>query len=322
MKESMKNYLWIGLPGYKDLKPEDLEKLKSEKIAGVILFKRNFENKNQIKNLCLEIKKINKNLLIGVDQEGGPVQRLLGDGFSKLLSSTEIGEVYNKDKNSGLNLARERGLTMARELLEVGIDLSFAPVVDLGNKESQVLKNRTYSENINTVIDLAKAEIQAMNSLGLMAVIKHFPGHGGVSLDTHLERAVDFRSLEEIENKDLKVFQDCMNPPLCPSISSSGLSLPQGERRNQVSHLNIMASWVIYPEIDSYPACFSEILLQKILREKLKFPGKIFSDDMGMEAAKYFKTPEECIARALKAGCDYVLLCNNFEVINKVLAGN
>ena len=299
----MKRYLFIGLPGYKDLKPEDLEKLKSEKIAGVILFKRNFESKNQIKNLCLNIKKINKNLLIGVDQEGGPVQRLLGDGFSKLLSSTEMGEVYNKDKNLGLNLARERGLTMARELLEVGIDLSFAPVVDLGNKESQVLKNRTYSENINTVIDLAKAEIQAMNSLGLMAVIKHFPGHGGVSLDTHLERAVDFRSLEEIENKDLKVFKNC--------VENKNLNL-----------LNIMASWVIYPEIDSYPACFSEILLQKILREKLKFPGKIFSDDMGMEAAKYFKTPEECIARALKAGCDYVLLCNNFEVINKVLAGN
>ena len=317
----MDAYLWIGLPGYKDLEKKDLEKLSSEKIAGVILFKRNFENKNQIKNLCVDIKKINKNILIGVDQEGGPVQRLKGEGFTELKSSFEIGEEYKKNKALGLNLARERGLTMAKELLEVGIDLSFAPVVDLGNQESKVLKNRTYSEDVNTVIELACAEIQAMNSLGLMAVIKHFPGHGGVSFDTHLEKAIDLRSLKEIENKDLKVFQDCVNShfdfvsPL--SLPSPPSPLPRvGEGR---CLLNIMASWVIYPEIDKFPACFSEILLKKILREKLKFSGKIFSDDMGMEAAKFFKNPKDCVERALKAGCDYVLLCNDFEVINNIL---
>lgn len=320
----MKQSLFIGLPGYKDLNILDLDYLKSEKIAGVILFKRNFENKNQIKNLCFEIKKINKNILIGVDQEGGPVQRLLGDGFSKLKSSTEIGEIYKQDKNLGLNLARERGLTMAKELLEVGIDLSFAPVVDLGNKESHVLKNRTYSEDINTVIDLASAEINAMNSLGLMAVIKHFPGHGGVSFDTHREQAVDLRSLQEIEDKDLKVFQACINfiPPLCPSALPSGLSIPREEKRNHAGDLNIMASWVIYPEVDKFPACFSKIWLRDVLKNKLNFSGKIFSDDMGMEAAKYFKEPKECISRALEAGCDYVLLCNDFELINDILSNN
>ncbi len=312
----MDAYLWIGLPGVKDLEKKDLEKLRSEKIAGVILFKRNFENKNQIKNLCFEIKKINKNILIGVDQEGGPVQRLKGEGFTELKSSSEIGEVYKKDKNLGLNLARERGLTMAKELLEVGIDLSFAPVVDLGNKKSNVLKNRTYSEDLDSVIDLARAEIQAMNSLGLMAVMKHFPGHGGVSFDTHLEQAIDTRSLSDMENKDLKVFQDCLDF-FQGRTQGSPLHLPH----QFLSYLNIMASWVIYPEIDKYPACFSEILLKKILREQLNFSGKIFSDDMGMEAAKYFKTPEACIARALEAGCDYVLLCNDFEVINKILFG-
>lgn len=288
--------LWIGLSGL-EINSEEVIWLNNKRVAGVILFKRNFKDKAQIKNLCREIKKINPVLQIGVDQEGGPVQRFANSEFTKLKSSEEIGFFYDQDPEKSLALAKERGSLMGKELREVGVDVSFAPVIDLSHPGSHVLKNRTYHANPTIVAELALAEIAAMQSEGLTPVVKHFPGHGGVSADTHLEEAVDVRSYEKIVLSDLEPFRICI--------------------QNNIPAL--MASWVRYPKVDSLPACFSEQWLKKILREKLKFKGKVFSDDMGMQAAKYFSTPEECVKKVREAGCDYVLLCNDFEVIRKLL---
>ncbi len=289
--------LFIGLPG-----PEisNQEWLMSPRVAGVILFKRNFQNKKQLEKLCRAIKKINPELKIAADQEGGVVQRFSNHEFTRLKSSEEIGSFYDQDPEKSVSLARERGKIMAAELQEIGVDISFAPVIDLTHLGSNVLRSRTYHQNPQVVAELALAEIEAMQSGGLTPVIKHFPGHGGVSADTHLEEAVDFRNYEKMAQTDLEPFRICIE-------------------KNSPALLGVMASWVKYPAIDSLPACFSEIWLKNILREKLKFSGKIFSDDMGMEAAKYFSTPQECIEKAKQAGCDYVLLCNDFKLIENFL---
>ena len=288
--------LWIGIPDLVLSKPSETW-LNSKRVAGVILFRRNFQDKKQLKDLCQQIKFINPNIQIGVDQEGGPVQRFTGE-FTRLKSSEEIGSIYNLSAIAGLKASEERGLIMARELKEVGIDLSFAPVIDLTHLGSNVLRGRTYHANPDVVAELALVEIKAMQSLGLTPVIKHFPGHGGVSADTHLEEAVDIRNLEIIIKTDLKPFKICIDQNI-PAL---------------------MASWVKYPGVDSMPACFSQIWLQEILRKKLNFQVKIFSDDMGMQAAKYFSSPKECIEKAKKAGCDYVLLCNDFNLIDQVIS--
>jgi len=294
MKENQKTAkVWVGIQG-EVLRPEEINVLTScDRISGIIFFKRNVKNKQQLKILVQSIKTIRSDLLIGIDQEGGPVQRLRPPEFENLSSSREIGALFDASPERGLKAAKNRGELIGRELKNLGIDLNFSPVVDLANRTSLVLKDRTYHENFDVVSALAEAEIEGMCSENIIPVLKHFPGHGGIVADTHIEsHAEDFRNYEEIKNKDLKPFEYLI-------------------KKNKVEY--IMASWVTYPKIDPHPVGYSEYWIEKILRKILEFKGKIFSDDLGMKAAGENEKLEYKLNRLALAGCDIGLNCNDFS---------
>jgi beta-N-acetylhexosaminidase len=292
----MKPYLVIGVEGL-ELTLADLKRLSSPKVSGVILFSRNYESPSQLTRLTQQIKNLNSSLTIMVDQEGGRVMRFR-EGFSALPPLAEFGKQFDTEGPlQALANARHYGALMARELLACGVDLSLSPVVDLGINQ-EIIGTRAFHADPKKVVALAQAWIEGMNSVGMKSVLKHFPGHGSVKGDTHLNSLSDARSFDEILNTDLYPF----------------LSLIQSDY--------VMASHVIYPEVDSLPASFSPVWLKQILREKLGFNGIIISDDLGMQAAKFSKDPKIPIQMALNAGCDQVLLCNEFDVMDVVLSGN
>lgn len=278
-------YLVIGLDST-ELKPQEVEYLKHPSVAGVILFTRNYQNKPQLLALNNSIKSINPDLFISVDHEGGRVQRFR-EGFIELPPASTVQSIEQ---------AYSRGQLIGHELKSVGIDINFAPVVDVMQPGSKLLEGRCFEVDVPKIVSFALAECMGMAEYGIEGVIKHYPGHGGVLGDTHTESVVDHRSYQELLPSDMLAFY------------SSVLGGVQ----------NIMASWVIYEQCDSNPACFSEFWLKKILRDEWGFKGKVFSDDMGMKAAKV-DDPAVCIKKARDAGCDYVLLCNEFNVIEKIL---
>lgn len=288
------NSLLIGLRGL-ELTRLERTHLQSPAVAGVILFTRNYQSREQLTALTTEIQAI-KPMIIAVDHEGGPVQRFRSD-FTELPSAESLGASYQIAPEVVEQAAYQVGQTLATELLDCGVNLSFAPVVDVQNLNSEVLKGRCFSSDPQVVAQVAQAVINGMKSVGMDAVIKHFPGHGSVQGDTHTNYVIDNRSLAEIEKHDLIPFEECID---------YGVE-------------NVMAAWVKYPQVDDQPACYSTVWLQDILRQKLQFKGKVFSDDMGMEASKFDGSPQEAIAKALAAGCNYVLLCNDFAVIDGVL---
>lgn len=285
MHDTSSRSLIIGLRG---LQLTSLEKahLISPSVAGVILFARNFESKAQLAALVDEVQTI-RPMIVSVDHEGGPVQRFKGKGFTTLPAADQILTEAE---------AFERGALMGEELTAVGVTLNFAPVVDLQHPHSRVLKGRCLGADPVEVACKAMAIIKGMQSAGCDGVIKHFPGHGSVAGDTHHQKVVDSRSFEEIAALDLLAFQECV----------------------QEGAQNVMAAWVTYPAVDDHPACYSEYWLKNILREKLAFQGKVFSDDIGMQAALFAHEPAEAVRQALAAGCDYALLCNDFKLIDQI----
>jgi len=277
-----------------DIEAHSLSALDKEKIAhpntgALILFARNYDNPRQVADLIKQIRSArNGAFLIAVDQEGGRVQRFQ-TGFTRLPAAAFYSEQPE--------LAEAAGWLMASELLAVDVDFSFAPVLDVDCGVSEIIGNRSFSRDAALAGQLAGAFRQGMRSAGMAATGKHFPGHGTVALDSHLTLPVDERDLETIRQQDLLPFKQ---------LIAQGLEA-------------IMPAHVVYPQVDRYPAGFSSIWLQSILRGELAFDGAIFSDDLSMEGAASIGDFTERAGLAQQAGCDMLLVCNNSAAAEQVL---
>lgn len=267
------------------LTTEDCDLLQAPQVGGVILFGRNIESARQVRDLTDHMRQIRPELLIAVDQEGGRVQRLR-EGFTRLPAMRQFGLLYAQDAALACQHAENCGWLMATEVLAVGIDLSFAPVLDLDGI-SQVIGDRSFHADTAVVTALSLAFMHGMKRAGMATTGKHFPGHGSVLADSHVAMPVDHRSYAQIEQTDLQPFLQTLH-----SIDA------------------LMPAHVIYPEVDTQPAGFSAIWLKKILREQLGFDGVLFSDDLSMQAAHVAGGADARILAALDAGCDMGLVCN------------
>ncbi|MQW90897.1 beta-N-acetylhexosaminidase [Acinetobacter wanghuae] len=268
------------------LTQEDIQLLSAPQVGGVILFARNIESPAQVRALTDHMRQLRPDILIAVDQEGGRVQRLK-TGFTLLPAMGRFGELYTTESKRALELAEKCGWLMATEVLAVGIDFSFAPVLDL-NDVSDVIGDRSFAKNMDDIIPLASAFLSGMKRAGMASTGKHFPGHGSVKADSHVAAAIDSRSLDEIRQKDMQSFVQ-----LQPQLDA------------------LMPAHVIYDQVDPNPAGFSEFWIQKILRQELGFDGVLFSDDLSMQAACVAGGADARIQAALKAGCDMGLVCND-----------
>jgi len=273
--------------------------LRHPLVGGVILFSRNYRSPEQVAELVESIHAVRQpRLLVAVDHEGGRVQRFRS-GFTHLPAVRRLGEIYDHARLRAKQLARVTGWLMATELRAVGVDFSLAPVLDLDRGVSAVIGDRSFHSDPEVVADLAHAYITGMQKGGMEAVGKHFPGHGGVTADSHLELPVDERSLEELATEDLLAFERLIHYGLAA----------------------IMPAHVLYPQVDDRPAGFSPVWLKTILREQLGFQGVIFSDDLDMAGAQVAGSPPERAAAALAAGCDMVLACNDRQAALAILDG-
>lgn len=255
-------------------------------VGGVILFARNVENGYQVRQLCSDIRRVRADLLLAVDQEGGRVQRIK-EGLTRLPSMARIGECYRANQEDGLALAKDAGWLLGMEMAACGLDLSFAPVLDVESGVSSVIGDRSFSSDPQHVAHLGSAFIQGLHDAGMAAVGKHFPGHGGVAADSHVALPVDDRPLEVIKQHDL---------------------VPFAQLAAQLE--GVMPAHVIYSAFDSRPAGFSPSWLG-MLRESLGFKGCIFSDDLSMAGAHEAGEPRARARAALAAGCDMLLVCND-----------
>ncbi|MDB3877664.1 beta-N-acetylhexosaminidase, partial [Gammaproteobacteria bacterium] len=237
MQKNLLGRLMLDLDS-SSLTNEEKTLLQNPHVGGVILFSRNIVSKNQVLSLCNQIAEVNRNLLIAVDQEGGRVQRLI-DGYAVLPSMQKLGKFVAQDKDNGLILASNLGWLMASEVIASGLDISFAPVLDLDLDRSSIIGDRSFGDTPKTVINIANSFINGMNEAGMEAVGKHFPGHGGIHADTHLSYSEDLRSLDDLKQHDL---------------------IPFHELHNRLG--GIMTAHISFPEIDNNIATFSKYWLQ------------------------------------------------------------
>jgi beta-N-acetylhexosaminidase len=284
-----------------ELSAEERELLQHPMTGGVILFTRNYEDKQQLTELVQQIRAASQQpLLIAVDHEGGRVQRFRPE-FSRLPPLGEFGVIYQEQPEKALQLAEKAAWLMAIELRELAIDFSFAPVLDLDYGVSEVIGDRSFGRDPHVVVTLASAYIKGMKAAGMAATGKHFPGHGAVVADSHLAIPMDKRSEAEIWHDDIQPF----------------IQLHQQGQLDAV-----MPAHVIYSQLDQQPAGFSPYWLQTILRQKIGFNGVIFSDDLSMEGASFAGGYTERAEAALAAGCDMILACNQrvgaIEILDQV----
>jgi beta-N-acetylhexosaminidase len=281
-----------------ELSAEDRTRLLHPNVGAVILFARNYADPAQLAALTAQIASLRSpRLPIAVDQEGGRVQRFRA-GFTRLPAMAIVGQVWERDPDTGLALARAIGEIIGSELSTSGVDFSFAPVLDLAFGPSKVIGDRAFHRDPRAVSVLAEALMAGLNRYGMLAVGKHFPGHGFVAADSHTEIPVDDRSLTQIEADDLVPYK---------------WLIPRGLAA-------IMPAHVIYPRVDAVPAGFSRIWLRDILRSELGFEGTIFSDDLSMAAAGVAGDIRQRARAALEAGCDMVLVCNAPAEADRLLA--
>lgn len=278
-----------------ELTLEEREVLRHPQVGGVIFFSRNVDNPRQIADLTAHITQLNPQLLLCVDQEGGRVQRLK-KGFSQLPPMGRLGELYTSDAELACRLAETLGWLMASEVLGVGMDMSFAPVLDVDAHFSNVIADRAFSAIPAQVCLLAEAFVDGMQRAGMHACGKHFPGHGSVKADSHKELPIDHRQLQEIEERDLIPFR-----ALLPKLAA------------------VMPAHIVFPTVDRNPVGFSAVWLREFLRAELKFAGAIISDDLSMAGAAFAGDYSARAQMALEAGCDGILVCNQPQKAQQVL---
>lgn len=290
--------LLIDLVGT-EITPAEREMLLHPQVGGVTLFTRNYANRPQLERLIQELRALRSpRLLISVDHEGGRVQRW-HEGFTLIPAMGTLGSLYNRFPVSALERAYEYGKTAARELVAIGIDLNYAPVLDVDHGISKVINaGRSFHNDINTLVFLARAYIKGLNSQGMQAVGKHFPGHGGVAADSHFGLPVERRPLDTLLTVDVVPFQKLIAEQLLGGI---------------------MTAHIFYPDIDRQVGTVSHFWLQKVLRQKLKFTGAIISDALTMQAMSCLGSYPQRVRKALNAGCDLILLCNEPQAVEAVL---
>lgn len=289
--------LMIDIAGL-ELDAEDRELLGDPRVGSVILFTRNYSDPEQLERLVSAIHaQRDPPLIVAVDHEGGRVQRFR-HAFSALPAARLIGRQFDMDEQAGLELARNCAWLLAAELRAVGVDLSFAPVVDLDYAVSEVIGDRAYHRDPDTVAALASACVTGLREAGMAAVAKHFPGHGAVVADSHVALPVDRRPLIELE------------PDLTPYRRLIANGLPA-----------VMAAHVAFPEVDPRPASLSARWITDILRGELQFHGVVFADDLTMAGAAAAGSIMERAQLALAAGCDVLPVCNSRGAVAELLAG-
>ena len=284
-----------------ELTPQERRRLQHPSVGAVILFARNYQNTEQVAALIADIKRVRTpELLVAVDQEGGRVQRFQ-EGFTRLPAAAHFGELWQQNKQTAPIQAFESAYTMASELIKVGVDFSFAPVFDVTSAESEVIGDRCFHPKPQAASELLGAYIDGMHSAGMVAIAKHFPGHGGVSGDSHHCLPQDGRALDEIREHDL---------------------VPYRELVNEIE--GVMSAHVLFDQCDQSIPTYSAFWLQTVLREEIGFEGVVFSDDLTMQGAiDAVDQPSivESAQRAIIAGCDMVLVCNRPDLADELLNG-
>lgn len=279
-----------------ELDPSDRDLLRHHLVGGVVLFSRNYTSLDQVAPLVAEIHAIREpRLLVAVDQEGGRVQRFR-DSFTRLPAAARLGELYDARPEVALDLCNDLGWLLASELRAIGVDFSFAPVLDLGVHRTGAIGDRAFHRDAQTVAELARAYVRGVREAGMAAVGKHFPGHGSAKEDSHVTLPMDQRPFETVRQADLVAFERMIH-----------YGLPA-----------IMTAHVSFPGVDSQPATFSPFWLKEVLRARLGFTGAVFSDDLTMTAAAVGSITHR-VERALKAGCDMVLICNDRDAVTVLL---
>ncbi len=271
------------------LTPADRELLREPAVGGVILFSRNYESPDQLADLVAEIRALRTPpVLVAVDHEGGRVQRFR-EGFSAIPAMRHLGHEYDRNPDIATDLAHQAGWLIASELRAAGIDLCFAPCVDLDWGVSEVIGDRAFHQKPEVVGILAAAFARGLRSAGMAAVAKHFPGHGAVVADSHLQLPVDRREYGDILD-DMRPYEKLIN-------------------NGQVA--GVMLAHVVYRELDDMPAGFSDFWIDRELRSRLGFGGAVFCDDLSMKATDAYGSMRRRSKRALNSGCDMVLICND-----------
>lgn len=290
--------LMIDIAGT-SLDAADRDVLRHPLVGGIILFSRNFESIEQLAALVGEIHALRApRLLVAVDHEGGRVQRFR-KGFTVLPPAAAYGSLYNTDRKSGLDAAEQGGWLMAAECLALGIDISFAPVLDLDHGVSSIIGDRAFHRSIEGVAQLASAWMRGMKRAGMAATGKHFPGHGGIAADSHLELPVDERDYVTLKQRDMVPFERLIANKLAA----------------------IMMAHIVYPKIDALPASFSPRWIREELRDGLRFQGAVFCDDLSMAGAAIIGDYVARARQALDAGCDMLPVCNNRPGVEQILDG-
>ncbi|MFO0334145.1 MAG: beta-N-acetylhexosaminidase [Pseudomonadota bacterium] len=287
--------LMVDVPG-RSLLPEDRDVLEHPLVGSVILFSRNYENVEQLRALVAEIRAVRSPpLLVAADYEGGRVQRFR-EGFTRIPPMRRIGREYRMDRARGRELAQQAGWVIGAELRAVGIDLCFAPVVDLEYGVSEVIGDRAFHRDPDAVAVLAGAVMAGLRDAGMAATAKHFPGHGAVVADSHVALPVDRRELVDLE-ADLRPYR---------RLIANGLP-------------SVMAAHVVFPAVDSLPASLSRRWIEGVLRGDLDFRGAVFTDDLGMAGARHFGDVVRRAELALAAGCDVLPVCNDRAAVVDLL---
>jgi beta-N-acetylhexosaminidase len=283
----------------KTLTPEDEARLRHPLVGGVILFTRNYSSPGQLSELTAAIHALRAPpLLIAVDHEGGRVQRFR-EGFTKIPAMRELGKIWDTHPQRARHLAQQAGYVLAAELRACGVDFSFTPVLDVDYGQSGVIGDRAFHSDPQAIAELAHSLLLGLKQGGMPAVGKHFPGHGFVRADSHLDTPVDERAFVDIEMSDLIPFR----------------------RMVDYGMTAVMPAHVIYPKVDSRPAGYSPIWLKHVLRGQLGFEGCIFSDELNMEGATVAGNIVQRAEAALNAGCDMVLVCNKPDSADELLQG-